>query len=1164
MTVTVKPVGVSEGLEKDMSVGVYPKKGGPFPIKGSQPIDESELPFIYKHMSFGKEFLNIQGEMVYPFSAEKCFSVMTNYLDFLSVFMYDVEKEAREGGMQNFRSVPQWERCVPNHLSENGPGSAFRYSYFDMGKVFSIVEEIKVCDDSEVDQYGQKVYKFGVHFSNEHSIPMHPAKDHNWLMVFTTYQQDPNKCHLRWTRRMRTNFVLGWPVGKMTQRQFETDIQRHTFILWRLFHRKFSNKLPKKDSKVVIVGAGPSGLHMAHLLIQKGLPAKNITILEKTDRYGGKTLSILDKSECQLANPQYTADGELIWGDQTVEEMYEGGDPVFHELGTCYMSPGYFALRQMLKDLQKVSPTMSIDLTAEVGPDTYAFEGGNIPPPLGLTMDEWIYQSGKDKTNLDEIFGFTPRTKRMAVNAAVLAAKLKYCKLHQEMMGSYYYTIPARPQPKMNDKLKKKFGDFLREEKLDILLPLFTYACTAQGYGLIDETPTYWGMCWMTPDLLDGYFEWYEFFLFMKDENGNFRPEMEKFQAKMKETGRDLDDFDNPRKAMVVAGWLAVWDRIVDLHGLRRRMKLNADIANITRAVTGGDASVTVNYTHEGNTFTEDFDFLVMAAPMSDAYQDSTVQTFPLQLTSEESSILLSDQIVGSTFRTNLFKPPQNGHFEKDHLRIFTDAILQSPNPSCTVVPGTGDVFGVRDSYKAIQPMLSTKNGNKTDPLKDTPREKMCYQYVAPSFKHGPVELKRYLDDKQKLFFNEQKTDMGTYDQLDHLHSQAWTYFTHFEGTDMDKGSLWNLMDLQGKNNTFFVHASNNFESVLDIVNYNNMLFDGLTGELDSLLKPEADKRPEEYQRPQQFLLNVENSRIRNLIRTVLNIIIGIIWTLFYIISYPLAEGYYLRKARYELQVAFETQDLGNPLTYDMKKFLSVSPTVRGYVDFFNGKPNGMPPAPLPSDYDPTQYPKDIGPGDGVFKIIQAPMHGFNNIFTNIPAYPEVQYSMQWNLQDFRTGIRFWLGTFEDGFMPFLGPWAQAILAAVGAYAPNMNSWVFSWVFATQFRLLVGYSYRFEDAMGGGLYIPDCHMLKEAIQEYGVEAGQRICLTVCKVFTEEVMREKRMKIDFQPDFIHYKTGNGCTVRVNPAKEHAYSDHTLYESRNKAEKEKYDDFTNFNW
>ena len=43
---------------------------------------------------------------------------------------------------------------------------------------------------------------------------------------------------------------------------------------------------PCKSSKIAIIGAGPSGVHMAYSLKMKGF--KDVTILERSDRIGGK------------------------------------------------------------------------------------------------------------------------------------------------------------------------------------------------------------------------------------------------------------------------------------------------------------------------------------------------------------------------------------------------------------------------------------------------------------------------------------------------------------------------------------------------------------------------------------------------------------------------------------------------------------------------------------------------------------------------------------------------------------------------------------------------------------------------------------------------------------------------------------------------------------
>ena len=90
---------------------------------------------------------------------------------------------------------------------------------------------------------------------------------------------------------------------------------------------------PKPHEHVCIVGAGPSGIHMAVSLKEKGY--KNITIFEKTGRVGGKSYDI------QLGGvyrPQGTVFLTVDYFDTLIElaKKYNVGE--IHELpspGVC-------------------------------------------------------------------------------------------------------------------------------------------------------------------------------------------------------------------------------------------------------------------------------------------------------------------------------------------------------------------------------------------------------------------------------------------------------------------------------------------------------------------------------------------------------------------------------------------------------------------------------------------------------------------------------------------------------------------------------------------------------------------------------------------------------------------------------------------------------------
>ena len=78
--------------------------------------------------------------------------------------------------------------------------------------------------------------------------------------------------------------------------------------------------VPGENDRIVFIGAGPSSLHMAHLLVKRGYNAANFTFLERAGRFGGKTLSV----------PHSSLDG------------------VVHELGTCFLSADYDNVRELV------------------------------------------------------------------------------------------------------------------------------------------------------------------------------------------------------------------------------------------------------------------------------------------------------------------------------------------------------------------------------------------------------------------------------------------------------------------------------------------------------------------------------------------------------------------------------------------------------------------------------------------------------------------------------------------------------------------------------------------------------------------------------------------------------------------------------------------------
>jgi hypothetical protein len=55
---------------------------------------------------------------------------------------------------------------------------------------------------------------------------------------------------------------------------------------------------------------------------------------------------------------------------------------------------------------------------------------------------------------------------------------------------------------------------------------------------------------------------------------------------------------------------------------------------------------------------------------------------------------------------------------------------------------------------------------------------------------------------------------------------QPWYYFPHFPQAAVQEGAPWKLLELQGKQGMFFAGSSCCFESVLDVMAYNDLLLE--------------------------------------------------------------------------------------------------------------------------------------------------------------------------------------------------------------------------------------------------------------------------------------------------------------------------------------------------
>ena len=170
------------------------------------------------------------------------------------------------------------------------------------------------------------------------------------------------------------------------------------FTFFTSFAAVAALKGPKSlNDKIAIVGAGPSGIHMAYLLKEKGF--KNIKVLERGSQIGGKSKTISYRGAAQ-------------------------------ELGTCYVSPDYTDVIKLINKFAPDSlvpfPSASIWLENQLEPITYQQYIARFVSKLLNTKDPEKIKSG------------------------IFKAIMKYNLLHKDLFGEYDGELMPRPSQEVS------------------------------------------------------------------------------------------------------------------------------------------------------------------------------------------------------------------------------------------------------------------------------------------------------------------------------------------------------------------------------------------------------------------------------------------------------------------------------------------------------------------------------------------------------------------------------------------------------------------------------------------------------------------------------------------------------------------------------------------
>uniref|UniRef100_A0A7S3Z058 Amine oxidase domain-containing protein n=1 Tax=Lotharella globosa TaxID=91324 RepID=A0A7S3Z058_9EUKA len=433
-------------------------------------------------------------------------------------------------------------------------------------------------------------------------------------------------------------------------------------------------------------------------------------------------------------------------------------------VGVGYLYPHYKEVRALLAEYELEDQEVEINRRRRPGlfREARAYAGAKEKPG---SLNQWIFNESETKSIPSAVL--KDLTPEILHSTSLYAKSRKYIKLHQRILGDYKYSLPGKPANMK--EINMTFNDFLEKNKLEELVPFFTYTHSALGYGLIDEVPALYGLWWNTPELIDSFFD------LRKRKNS---------------------------LSMMRDGFSLLWDTIVEKHDMD--IIYNCDIKKITRNEKG--VVVTTNVLEEptqadyerGSPRDDDdeesesipglrrvqtmtFDFLIVAAPA-----DAVMKC--MDSTDKEKEIFSSLRYY--TLSTTLYESRLR---EKELPVKFYPKRISQPYVS----------HMVRNSTRALN---SWRPSQKKD-------RKVAYQFTN-YHSHGMMEDKLRLTLIEDLR-NWQENDIRVFKMMN------WQYFPHFPQEAINKGYPWEIRKMQGENRTWYIGSSVCFESLHDCVRHN-------------------------------------------------------------------------------------------------------------------------------------------------------------------------------------------------------------------------------------------------------------------------------------------------------------------------------------------------------
>eukprot|EP00438_Fugacium_kawagutii_P019458 Skav230461 [mRNA] locus=scaffold186:168416:169963:+ [translate_table: standard] len=423
-----------------------------------------------------------------------------------------------------------------------------------------------------------------------------------------------------------------------------------------------------KEKRIVIVGGGPAGVHMSACLAAKGY--KNVTLLEAEAEVGGKSLTIYDPSQPDVP----------------------------HEMGTCYMSPSYGLIRKLFEEYDKdnLESAFAKEAKGRMIFGVSISDEDKRKYTKGMEYFDWVLEETEVKT--------TASCCRCLPNSLqaipLFAALVKYNKIHESIFGKYPYGLPPKPRnPKDMSKISMTAMEFLKQNDLEILVPVFLYSQQVQGYGVLDKIPAFYLLWWNHPDVI----------------NGSIRSSL---------------GSDELLVSLLKNGWQSLWKKMVARHKDEVKYVTGATVTSIKRTPT-----VEVKYMHEGVEKQLEADIFISAIDMF------RFRHLITDLDPEEKAVF--SRLTESVLATTLYQGKTTTH---EHTVEIWFGRMGQLHPS-----GVGQFHAHRNSRMAARPEMPS----------DGSELRVAYQFMDRPLESGDgSKLLAALEEGLKSYAGEEQVDV--------------------------------------------------------------------------------------------------------------------------------------------------------------------------------------------------------------------------------------------------------------------------------------------------------------------------------------------------------------------------------------------------------------------